>query len=68
MRVSKSLSEEEIPRKQTKQPYKFKVGHKVRISKIASVFDREYDEKWSGEIFVVRSRFSDYEAQQQVDI
>lgn len=30
---------------------------KVRISKIASVFDREYDEKWSGEIFVVCRRF-----------
>lgn len=33
------------------------MGDKVRISKIASVFDSEYDEKWSGEHFVVRRRF-----------
>lgn len=33
------------------------MGDKVLISKIASVFDREYDEKWSGEFFVVRRRF-----------
>lgn len=57
VRVSTFLSREEIPRKQTKRPYKFKVGDKVRISKIASVLDREYDEKWSGEIFIVRRRF-----------
>lgn len=57
VRVSTFLSREEIPRKQTKRPYKFKVSNKVRISKKASVFDREYDEKWSGEIFVVRRRF-----------
>lgn len=33
------------------------MGDKVQISKIASVLDREYDEKWSGEIFIVRRRF-----------
>lgn len=59
VRVYTFLSGEEIPRKQTKRPYKFKVCDKVRISKIAPVFDREYDEKWSGEIFVVRRRFSE---------
>lgn len=57
MRVSTFLSREEIPRKQTKRLYKFKVGDKVRISKIAYVFDREYNEKWSGKIVVVRRRF-----------
>lgn len=50
--VSTFLSREEIPRKQTKPPYKFKVGDKVRIWKISSIFDREYDQKWSGEIFM----------------
>lgn len=57
VRVSTFLSREETPRKQTKRPYKFKVGDKVRISNISSVFEREYDEKWSGEIFIVRRRF-----------
>lgn len=57
MRVSTFLSREETPRKQTKRPYKFKVGDKVRISNISSVFDRTYDQKWSGEIFIVRCRF-----------
>lgn len=58
VRVSTFLSREETPRKQTKRLYKFNVGDKVRISNITSVFDREYDQKWSGEIFIVRRRFS----------
>lgn len=57
VRASTFLSQEEILRKQTKRPHKFKVSDKVRISKITSVFHREYDEKWSGEIFVVRHCF-----------
>ncbi|XP_062619356.1 uncharacterized protein LOC134280919 [Saccostrea cucullata] len=57
VRVSTFLSREEISRKQSKRPYKFKVGDKVRISKISSIFDREYDQKWSGEIFIVFRRF-----------
>lgn len=57
VRVSTFLSREETPHKQTKRPYKFNVGDKVRISNIKSVFDREYDQKWSGEIFIVRRRF-----------
>lgn len=51
------LSQEEILCKRTKRTYKFKVGDNVRISKITSVFDREYDKKWSGEISVVHRRF-----------
>lgn len=33
------------------------MGNKVRVSAILSVFDREYDRKWSDEIFLVRRRF-----------
>lgn len=33
------------------------MGDKVWISNITSVFDREYDQKWYGEIFIVRRRF-----------
>ena len=53
VRIFTFLSREEIPRKQTKRPYKFKVGDQVQISKISSIFDREYDQKWSGEIVMV---------------
>lgn len=57
VRVSTFLSREETPHKQTKRPFKFNVVDKVRISNIKSVFDREYDRKWSDEIFIVRRRF-----------
>ena len=36
--------------------YKFKLGDKVKISHINKTFDREYSEKWSGEIFTVVER------------
>ena len=35
----------------------FKVGDKVRVCSIPHVFDREYDHKWSEEIFIVHRRF-----------
>jgi hypothetical protein len=37
--------------------YKFKVGQTVRVSHVKSVFDREYSQKWTGEIFKIKSRF-----------
>lgn len=39
-----------------RKPFRFKVGDRVRISHLRNVFTREYDEKWSGEIFVVSER------------
>ena len=36
--------------------YKFKLGDKVKISYNKKQFDREYSEKWSGEIFTVVDR------------
>lgn len=38
-------------------PFTFKVGDKVRISHLRSAFQREYDIKWSGEIFKINKRF-----------
>ena len=43
-----------IPRRP--RPYKFKVGQTVRISHIRSVFDREYSQKWTGELFQIDKR------------
>lgn len=46
-----------IPKtKRVRKPYKFKIGDHVRISHLRSIFSREYDEKWSGEIFIVSKR------------
>lgn len=42
--------------KRVQKPYKFKVGDHVRISHLRNTFSREYDEKWSGEIFIVSER------------
>ena len=43
--------------KNTNRQYKFNIGQTVRISHVRSVFDREYSQKWTGEIFIVKSRF-----------
>ena len=42
--------------KRVRKQFRFKVGDRVRISHIRNLFSREYDEKWSGEIFVVVER------------
>lgn len=39
------------------KPYKYKVGDKVRITYLRNKFSREYDHKWTGEIFTVKQRF-----------
>ena len=36
---------------------KYKIGQTVRLSHIRSVFDREYSQKWTGEIFKIKSHF-----------
>ena len=43
--------------KDKKVKFLFKVGDKVRISHLHSAFQREYDIKWSGEIFKISKRF-----------
>ena len=42
----------------TKYPriFKFKLGDRVKISYLKSTFDREYSEKWTGEIFTIIDR------------
>ena len=42
--------------KRIRKPFKFKMGDKVRASHIRTPFTREYDEKWSGEIFIISER------------
>lgn len=42
--------------KRVRRPFRFKVGDRVRIRHLRNIFTREYDEKWSHEIFVVSER------------
>ena len=44
-------------KKSMKRKYVFKIGDKVRISQLRSSFQREYDNKWSYEIFKITDRF-----------
>ena len=39
-----------------KSTFKFKVGDFVRISRARKTFTREYDQRWSGELFQIVSR------------
>ena len=41
----------------TNQKYKFDVGDYVRVTYLRNPFTREYDHKWSGEIFKISQRF-----------
>ena len=46
-----------IPKKKARKIYKFKISQTVRLSHVRSVFDREYSQKWTGEIFKIGTRF-----------
>ena len=50
--------------KPTFQKYKFKAGDLVRISFLRRPFQREYDERWSRELFVIDRRFVAEDIQQ----
>ena len=40
-----------------KRPYKLEIGQTVRLSHVRGLFDREYSQKWTGEIFKIKTRF-----------
>ena len=46
-----------MPKKKVRKIYKFKINQTVRLSHVRSVFDREYSQKWTGEIFKIGTRF-----------
>ena len=39
------------------KPFKFKVGDKVRISHLKYIFQRDYQQKWTEEVFKIDKRF-----------
>ncbi|MCG8113586.1 MAG: chromo domain-containing protein, partial [Candidatus Thiodiazotropha taylori] len=48
---------EQAKKKNINRQFKFKVGQTVRISHVRSLFDREYSQKWTGEIFSIGTRY-----------
>ena len=40
-----------------KKPFKFKKGDQVRLSHLKQVFQRDYQEKWTEEIFTISRRY-----------
>lgn len=45
-------------KRKKKNIFKFKEGDHVRISNSRRSFEKEYDERWTGEIFKIRRRFT----------
>lgn len=45
-------------KKKKKFRYRFNVGDRVRVSYLRTLFQREYDQRWSGEVFTVTSRWN----------
>ena len=56
LRQGKSKRSTKSKQKASKK-YKYKIDQTVRLSHVRSVFDREYSQKWTGEIFKIRTRF-----------
>ena len=47
----------EHPPKVKKGPFRFKLNDTVRLSAIKSTFQREYDESWTREYYLISDRF-----------
>ena len=52
-RVKRSKKQKKV----SKKKYKYEIYQTVRLSHVRSVFDREYSQKWTGEIFKIQTRF-----------
>lgn len=50
------LKPKNFPKKFKKKKFALKVGETVRISHLRETFSREYDVKWTGEIFTITKR------------
>ena len=44
-------------KKRARKKYKYKIDQTVCLSHVRSLFDREYSQKWTGEIFKIHTRF-----------
>lgn len=46
----------ELKNPKSRNIFKFKIGNKVKLSYLRGVFDRQYSEKWTSEIFEITDR------------
>ena len=51
------LRRDKAKRSERQKKYKYKIDQTVRLSHVRSIFDREYSQKWTGEIFKIHTRF-----------
>jgi len=56
-KVKPKLQKKSSHKSRKKSPYKFKVGDKVRISHLKHPFQRDYQQKWTEELFVIERRY-----------
>ena len=56
-RLQQYLLRKKQPVKSKTRPYRMKLGQTVRLSHVRNVFDREYSQKWTGELFKIKYRF-----------
>jgi hypothetical protein len=61
-RQASKAGEECLKEKEKKS--KFKINDQVRISYLKHAFQREYDQKWNGEVFIITHRYH----RQSVDV
>lgn len=52
----KSIKRERLHPPKLKKPFRYKIGDQVKLSHMRTAFEKNYDEKWTGEIFFITSR------------
>ena len=55
--IPKPKIKREVKKRKPYKKYKFKKGDFVRITHLKHPFDRDYQEKWTEEIFIIKSRY-----------
>lgn len=58
VRISTFLTDQkEDPVKVKHLRYRFKIGDRVHLTQLRNIFTRQYDERWTKEIFTIAQRF-----------
>ena len=56
--VEPFIMDKDKKKNKKKMKFRFKLGDRVRISYLITLFEREYHQKWTGEVFTVKKRWS----------
>ncbi|VDI83172.1 Hypothetical predicted protein [Mytilus galloprovincialis] len=57
VRLSKYFSRPHSGKLKKIYHFRFKLGDRVRLTYLRNIFSREYDKKWTGEVFTISGRF-----------